>query len=137
MLDNFASDHCGLSLVLQVGGCTGSMDTETERNHAASNRAVGMTSLAKCAFLHARKQKGPLSPVEAQMFIEAVKCGEAKHACQFLRRESARCNRATKRCHKRQQCAVFLDRLCNKDPQIHTMLRKHSSSDNSIKPAFK
>eukprot|EP00983_Pelagomonas_calceolata_P011666 375739-Pelagomonas_calceolata.AAC.1 len=30
---------------------------------AASNRAVGMTSFAKCAFVRARKQKGPLSPV--------------------------------------------------------------------------
>eukprot|EP00967_Tisochrysis_lutea_P050209 scaffold61706_cov34-Tisochrysis_lutea.AAC.1 len=31
MLDIFASDHCGLSLVFQVGGCAGSTGTETER----------------------------------------------------------------------------------------------------------
>eukprot|EP00983_Pelagomonas_calceolata_P052548 1142885-Pelagomonas_calceolata.AAC.1 len=80
---------------------------------AASDRAVGMTSLAKCAFVHARKQKGHLSPVwfneeyqmKRKMFIEAVKRGEAKNACQFLRKESRRCNRATKRSYKRQQCA--------------------------------
>eukprot|EP00983_Pelagomonas_calceolata_P088184 1157139-Pelagomonas_calceolata.AAC.1 len=51
------------------------------------------------------------------MFIEAVKRGEAKHACQFLRLESARCDRATKRCHERLRCALFLDRLFKKNPQ--------------------
>jgi len=195
MIDNLASDHCGLSMLFKVGGRTGSMDAAPERDHvckaglcgnklilrwsqekalaftehivnnvellnqfqeaesagdvdklafcvrslivqAASDRAVGMTSLAKCAFVRARKQKGPLSPVwfneecrmKRKMFIEAVKRGEAKHACQFLRKESRRCNRATKRSYKRQQCAVFLDRLFKKDPQVHAMLRKRQTS---------
>eukprot|EP00983_Pelagomonas_calceolata_P045990 1139962-Pelagomonas_calceolata.AAC.2 len=80
----------GITCVSQPEGC------------AASKRAVGMTSLAKCAFVRARKQKGPLSPewfdeqcrLKRKMFIEAVKHGEAKQACQF--------NHATKCCHKRQ-----------------------------------
>eukprot|EP00983_Pelagomonas_calceolata_P121879 1160846-Pelagomonas_calceolata.AAC.1 len=63
---------------------------------AASDRAVGMTSLAKCAFIRAGKQEGPLSPIwfdeqcrlKRNLFIAAVKRGEAKHACQFLRKES-------------------------------------------------
>eukprot|EP00983_Pelagomonas_calceolata_P077136 1153745-Pelagomonas_calceolata.AAC.3 len=42
--------------------------------------------------------------------------------------ESRGCNCATKRCYKRQQCAVFLDRLFKKDPQVHTMLQKRQSS---------
>eukprot|EP00983_Pelagomonas_calceolata_P017636 553521-Pelagomonas_calceolata.AAC.1 len=63
---------------------------------AASNRAVGVTSLAKCAFVRSRKQKGPLGPIwydeqcrlKRNLFIAAVKCGEAQHACQFLRKKS-------------------------------------------------
>ena len=103
---------------------------------AASDGAVGMSSLAKCALVRAKKQKGPLSPVwfndecrmKRKLFIEAVKRGEAKHACRFLRMESRRCNRRTKRCHKRQQRAFFLDRLLRKDPQVHAMLRKRQTS---------
>eukprot|EP00983_Pelagomonas_calceolata_P075216 1152901-Pelagomonas_calceolata.AAC.4 len=79
---------------------------------ATSDRAVGTTSLAKCAFLCARKQKGPLSPLwfdeqcrlKRNSFIAAVKRGEAKQACQFLRKEIRRCKRATKRYYKRQLC---------------------------------
>ena len=178
MVDNFASDHCGLSMVFDVGGREGSMDAKHEfRDHvcraelcenklilrwdqekalayaehlannvvllnqfqeaesagdvdklafcvcsmvvqAASDRTVGMTSLARCSFVRAKKQKGPLSPIwfdehcklRRSQFLAAVRRGEAKHACQFLRRESRRCNRRTKRCHERQQYALFLDR---------------------------
>eukprot|EP00983_Pelagomonas_calceolata_P044224 1139213-Pelagomonas_calceolata.AAC.2 len=73
MLDDAASDHCGLCLVFDVGG---SMDIGTERNHeqhlkrrgvkwctTASDGAVGMASMAKCAFVGARKQKGLLSSI--------------------------------------------------------------------------
>eukprot|EP00983_Pelagomonas_calceolata_P050991 1142214-Pelagomonas_calceolata.AAC.3 len=59
-------------------------------------------------------------------FVVAVKRGEAKHACQFLRRES-RCKCATKRGYKRQQCAVFLYRLLKKDPQVHAMSLKEQT----------
>ena len=103
---------------------------------AASDRAVGMSSLSKCALMRARKQKGPLSPIwfndechmKRKWFIEAVKRGEAKHACMFLRIESRKCNRRTKRRHQRQQRALFLDRLYRKDPHIHAMLRKRKTS---------
>ena len=103
---------------------------------AASDRAVGMSSFSKCALMRAKKQKGPLSPVwfndecrlKRKWFIEAVKRGEAKHACMFLRRESKRCNRRAKRRHQRQQRAVFLDRFYRKDPQVHAMLRKRKTS---------
>eukprot|EP00983_Pelagomonas_calceolata_P080631 1155225-Pelagomonas_calceolata.AAC.3 len=159
MIHNFAYDHCGLNMVFEVGGRLGSMDAEPERDHfqeaepandvsklafcvrslivqAASSRAVGMKSLDKCAFVGAKKQKGPLSPVwfnqecrmKRKMSIEAVKRGEAKHACQFLRKESRRCNRVTKRCYKRQQCAVFMDRLFKEAPHVHAMLRKRQTS---------
>eukprot|EP00983_Pelagomonas_calceolata_P035521 1110873-Pelagomonas_calceolata.AAC.1 len=33
MIDNLASDHCGLSLVFEVGGRTGSIDAGPERDH--------------------------------------------------------------------------------------------------------
>ena len=202
MVDNYASDHCGLSMAFKVCGSPGNRDTATTGNHvckagscaskvilrwnqekalayverlvgntelmnqfdeaeangdadklasclrllivqAASDRAVGMTSLAKCAWVRAKKQKGPLSPVwfndecklKRKLFIEAIKRGEARHACQYLRRESWRCNRRTKRRHKRQQCAVFLDRLLRKDPQVHAMLRKRQSSCTTPIPA--
>eukprot|EP00983_Pelagomonas_calceolata_P021269 666467-Pelagomonas_calceolata.AAC.1 len=33
MIDNLASDHCGLSMVFEVGGRTGRMDAEPEWDH--------------------------------------------------------------------------------------------------------
>jgi len=57
-----------------------------------------------------------------------VKRGEAKYACQCLRKESRRCNCATKRCYKRQQCAIFLDTLFKKDPQVHATVWKRQTS---------
>eukprot|EP00967_Tisochrysis_lutea_P062811 scaffold80806_cov17-Tisochrysis_lutea.AAC.1 len=115
---------------------------------AARDRAVVMTSLAKCAFVHARKQKGPLSPIwfdepcrlKRRMFIEAVKRVEAKHACHILRQESARCNCVTKRCHKGLQCALDLGRLFKKDPQDHATeeadFTHRSSSNSGMEPQF-
>eukprot|EP00983_Pelagomonas_calceolata_P023904 752552-Pelagomonas_calceolata.AAC.1 len=33
MIDNLASDHCGLSMVSEVGGRTGNMDAAPEMDH--------------------------------------------------------------------------------------------------------
>eukprot|EP00983_Pelagomonas_calceolata_P042579 1138556-Pelagomonas_calceolata.AAC.3 len=33
MIDNLASDHCGISMVFEGGGRTGSMDASPERDH--------------------------------------------------------------------------------------------------------
>eukprot|EP00967_Tisochrysis_lutea_P002120 scaffold2674_cov21-Tisochrysis_lutea.AAC.1 len=79
MLDDFASDLCGLSMVFGGGG-----STEAEiwklKGTAASNRAVGMTSLAKRAFVPARKQEGLLSPVwfDEQSMHANVKAGKCE-----------------------------------------------------------
>eukprot|EP00983_Pelagomonas_calceolata_P080817 1155311-Pelagomonas_calceolata.AAC.7 len=64
------------------------------------------------------------------MFIEAVERGRAKLACQSLRLESTRCNRATKRCHKRQLFFYQnpVDMLFKKDSRIHAMLHKRQTS---------
>ena len=55
---------------------------------AASDRAVGMTSWAKCARVRAKKQKGPLSLVwfndecklKRKLFLKAIKRGKVRHA---------------------------------------------------------
>ena len=110
---------------------------------AASNRAVGMSAQAKCAFKRERNRKGPLNPVwfneecweKRRAFIEAVKRGEARHACRFLKRESMSCNRRMKRRHTRQLRNLFLDRLFRKDPAVHALLKKHTKSHTTPVPA--
>ena len=110
---------------------------------AASCRSVGMSAQARCAFKRERNRKGPLNPVwfneecweKRKAFIEAVKRGEARHACRFLKRESASCNRRMKRRHTRQLRNLFLDRMFWKDPAVHALLRKHSKSNTTPVPA--
>ena len=56
---------------------------------AASSRAVGMSAQARCVFKRERSRKGPLNPAwfnwecweKRKECIEAVKRGDAKHAC--------------------------------------------------------
>eukprot|EP00983_Pelagomonas_calceolata_P134563 1162072-Pelagomonas_calceolata.AAC.6 len=116
-----------VSLVFQVGGSTGSMDMATERNHS---QLVMLTNLLFASIQAASNR------LKRKMLIEAVKCSEAKHACHVLRGESARCNCATKYCHKRQQCALSLDRFLKKYPQIHATLRKRGRPHTSLHRQF-
>eukprot|EP00983_Pelagomonas_calceolata_P050765 1142128-Pelagomonas_calceolata.AAC.1 len=69
----------------------------------------------ECAFVRARKQKGPLSTIwfdeqcrlKRKLFIAAVKRGEPKHACQFLRTESRRCNQGPPSpCHVTEEADI-------------------------------
>jgi len=61
---------------------------------AASSRAVGMFAQARCVFKRERSRKGSLDPVwfdwecweKRKKFIEAVKRGDAKHACRSLKK---------------------------------------------------
>lgn len=79
---------------------------------AASSREVGMSAPARCPLMRERKRKGPLSPVwfdaecseKRSAFRDAVKRGEAVHACQFLKKESARTNRRKKHWYTRRLC---------------------------------
>jgi len=110
---------------------------------AASSRSVGMSAHARCAFKRERKRKGPLNPVwfneecweKRKAFIEAVKRGEARHACRFLKRKSASCNRRMKRWHTRQLRNLFLDRLFQKDPAVHALLKRFNKSHPTPVPA--
>lgn len=110
---------------------------------AASSREVGMSAFPKCPFARERKRKGPLNPIwfdeecaeKRFAFREAVQRGEAKHACRFLKKESARTNRRKKRWHTRQLRSLFLDRLFRKDPEVHALLRKEKKSFTSPVPA--
>ena len=64
-------------------------------------------------------------------FIEAVKRGDAKHACRSLKKESDSCNRRMKRRHTRHLRNLFLDRLFHKDPAVHALLKKQTRSNTT------
>ena len=86
---------------------------------AASSSAVGMSAQAWCVFKRERSRKGPVDPVwfdwecweKCKKFIEAVKRGNAKHACRSLKMESDSYYRRMKRRHTRHLRNLFLDRL--------------------------
>ena len=99
-----------------------------------------MSAQAKCVFKRERNRKGPLNPVwfdedcweKRRAFIEAVKRGEGRHACRFLKRESMRCNHKLKRRHTRNLRNLFLDRLFRKDSAVHALLMKRIKSHTTL-----
>jgi len=85
-------------------------------------------------------RKGPLNPIwfdwecweKRKNFIEAVKRGDAKHACRSLKKESDSCNRRMKRRRTRHLRNLFLNRLFCKDPAVHALLKKQTRANTTL-----
>jgi exonuclease III len=98
--------------------------------HAASDRGVGMARhVSVCASLRPKRARNPPwfdaeCMAKRRALLDAVRSGQAVHACQFLRKQFRLQTRRAKRAHTKYQKAVFLDRLYRKDPELHAMLRK-------------
>jgi len=100
-------------------------------DQAASDRRVGMTEFVSvCA--HLRGKGGAHSPPwfdaeckeKRTALREAVRSGQATHACEFLRRRYKVHVRWAKRVYTRRKRDLFLHRFYSKDPQVHASLRK-------------
>ena len=59
-----------------------------------------------------------------RLFRTAVQDGQAVHACRFAKKEYRVQTRRAKRAYTKYQKAAFLDKLFNKNPELHTMLRQ-------------
>ena len=100
-------------------------------DQAASDRRVGMTDFVSvCA--HLRRRGGAHSPPwfdaecaeKRRLLREAVRSGQAAHACDFLRKDYKVHVRWAKRVFTRLQRDVFLGLFKGKDPELHAFLRK-------------
>lgn len=98
---------------------------------AATEEHVGMYKYKDCIFKRTEKQ-GIRRPVwfnqacleKKRNFVQAVRSGEAVHACQFLKKEYRKQTRRARRAHDKYKKAVFLDRLQRHTPDIHELLKK-------------
>jgi hypothetical protein len=59
-----------------------------------------------------------------RLFRTAVQDGQAVHACKFAKKEYHVQTRQAKRAYTKYQKAAFLDKLFNKNPELHAMLRQ-------------
>ena len=50
--------------------------------------------------------------------------GQAVHACKFVNKEYCVQTRRAKRAYTKYQMAAFLDKLFNKNPELHAILRQ-------------
>lgn len=100
-------------------------------DQAASDRRVGMTGFVSvCA--HLRRRGGAHSPPwfddeckdKRRALREAVRTGQAVHACEFARREYKVHVQWAKRVYTRMQRDVFLGHFKCKNPEVHALLRK-------------
>ena len=53
-----------------------------------------------------------------------MQVGQAVHACKFAKKEYRVQTRRAKRAYTKYQKAAFLDKLFNKNPELHAMLRQ-------------
>eukprot|EP00983_Pelagomonas_calceolata_P027961 876585-Pelagomonas_calceolata.AAC.1 len=60
--------------------------------------------------------------------IQAVKSGQAVHACRYLKKEYKEQTRRARRAQVKYQKAVFLDRPHRHMPDIHELMRKPKKS---------
>ena len=58
-----------------------------------------------------------------RLFRTVVQDGQAVHACKFAKKEYRVQTRRAKRAYTKYQKAAFLDKLLNKNPELHAMLR--------------
>ena len=100
-------------------------------DQAASDRRVGMTGFVSvCA--HLRRRGGANTPPwfdaecaeKRRLLREAIRSGQASHACDFLRKDYKVHVRWSKRLFARLQRDIFLGHFKNKDSEVHALLRK-------------
>ena len=99
--------------------------------HAASDFRVGMgKQISICAPLYGKNRVRDLPRFDAhckekrRLFRTAVQDGQAVHACKFAKKEYSVQTRRAKRAYTKYQKAAFLDKLFNKNPELHAMLRQ-------------
>ena len=59
-----------------------------------------------------------------RLFRTAVQDSQAVHACNFAKKESRAQTRRAKRVYTQCQKVAFLDKLFNKNPELHAILRQ-------------
>ena len=102
--------------------------------HAASDFRVGMgKNISVCAPLRGKNRVCDPPWFDAhckekrRLFRTAVQDGQAVHACKFAKKEYRVQTRRAKRAYTKYQKAAFLDKLFNKNPELHAMLRQTSA----------
>jgi hypothetical protein len=99
--------------------------------HAASNFRVGMgKQISVCGPLCGKNRVRDPPWFDAhciekrRLFRTAVQGGQAVHVCKSAKKEYRVQMRRAKRAYTKYQKAAFLDKLFNKNPELHAMLRQ-------------